>query len=163
MSVYADKLRQWRHALPASVVETLVGAAVIAVAALCIAYLYTSSGIKMVRGYTVTARFDHAEGIRAGTDVRISGIKVGSVLEESLEPDTYFALVTLSIDNDVKLPKDSDAKIVTEGLLGNKYVEIHPGAEETLLMPGGEITHTQSPIDLEGLLGRYVFGGPAKH
>lgn len=149
----------WRkcRALPAPVVEAAVGAAVIAVAALSVVFAYRSSGITAVEGYTLTARFEHVEGIRLGSDVHLSGIKVGTVVAEALEPGTYFALLTLSIDKDVKLPTDTTAKIVTGGFLGNKYVDLQPGAEEKLLGPGGRITHTQSAINLEDLLSRYIF------
>ncbi len=149
----------WRkcRALPTPVVEAAVGAAIIAVAALTVVFAYRSSGITVVAGYTLTARFEHVEGIRVGSDVRLSGIKIGTVVAEALEPGTYFAVLTLSIDKDVKLPTDTSAKIVTEGLLGNKYVDLQPGAEEKLLGPGGRITHTQSAINLEDLLSRYIF------
>lgn len=148
--------------MPPRVVETLIGALVVTVAALLIVFVYRSTGISVVEGYTVTAMFDRVEGIRVGSEVRLSGIKVGSVVAEKLEPDTYFAVLTLSIDNSVRLPADTAAKIVTEGLVGNKYVALQPGAEENLLEPGGQITHTQSSINLEDLISRYLFGGAGK-
>ena len=145
-----------RHRLPRPVVERLIGAAVVTFAALIIAFVYRGSGIEAINGYTVTAKFDRIEGIRVGTDVRMSGIKIGAVLSQTLEPVTYRAVLLLGIDKSVKLPVDTIAKITTEGLLGNKYVELEVGAEDKLLQQGDQITHTQSSIDLEDLISRYV-------
>jgi phospholipid/cholesterol/gamma-HCH transport system substrate-binding protein len=74
----------------------------------------------------------------------------------------YFAVLTLSVDNSVKLPTDTSAKVASDGLLGNKYVALTPGADEKILAAGGEITHTQSAINLEDLVSRYIFSTPAK-
>jgi len=139
-----------------SVVERLIGAAVVAVAALIIAFVYRSSGIEAINGYTVTAKFDRVEGIRVGSEVRMSGIKVGAVLSQTLEPVTYRAVLLLGIDKNVKLPADTVARITTEGLAGSKYVELEAGGEEKLLRQGDEITQTQSSINLEDLISRYA-------
>jgi phospholipid/cholesterol/gamma-HCH transport system substrate-binding protein len=143
-------------------IETIMGGVVLLVAALFLVFAYSSADIAAVKGYEVTAKFDRVDGIRQGTDVRMSGIKVGTVVGEKLEPETYFALLTLSIDSSVKLPVDTNAKIVTDGLLGSKYVALEPGAEEKLLQQGGEITHTQSAINIEDLISRYIFSGSSK-
>ena len=140
-------------------IETIMGAVVLVVAAVFVVFAYSSADIAAVRGYEVTAKFDRVDGIRQGTDVRMSGIKVGTVLSETLEPDTYFAVLTFSIDPNVKLPVDSSAKIVTDGLLGSKYIALTPGAEDKLIPQGGDITHTQSAINLEDLVSRYIFSG----
>lgn len=139
--------------------ETVVGAFVLAVAALLIVFAYQSAGITVIEGYDVTASFQRVDGIRVGSDVRLSGIKVGSVVAEQLDPKTYFATLTLSIDRHVQLPLDTSAKIVTEGLMGGKYVALEPGADERMLKPGGQITHTQSSIDIQDLISRYMSGG----
>jgi len=143
-------------------IETIMGAVVLVVAAFFIVFAYSSADIAAVKGYEVSAKFDRVDGIRQGTDVRMSGIKVGTVIGEKLEPETYFAVLTLSIDNAVKLPTDTSAKIVSDGLLGSKYVALEPGADEKLLRTGGEITHTQSAINLEDLVSRYIFSGSSK-
>ena len=127
-------------------IETIIGAVVLVVAAVFVVFAYSSADIGAVRGYEVTAKFDRVDGVRDGTDVRLSGIKVGSVVSERLEPETYFAVLTLSIENSIKLPTDTSAKIVSDGLLGGKYVALEPGADETMLKNGSEITHTQSAI-----------------
>ena len=138
-------------------IETIIGAVVLVVAAVFVVFAYSSADIGAVRGYEVTAKFDRVDGVRDGTDVRLSGIKVGSVVSERLEPETYFAVLTLSIENSIKLPTDTSAKIVSDGLLGGKYVALEPGADETMLKNGSEITHTQSAINIEDLVSRYIF------
>ena len=141
-----------------SIVETLIGAAVVAVAVLFLAFAYSSTGSGAVSGYEVLAKFNRADGVNVGTDVRLSGIKVGTVAKMSLDPKTYNAVVTIALANDVKLPDDSSVRITSEGLLGNQYLSIEPGSSMTTIMAGGEIENTQGAIDLVGLLGKAVFG-----
>jgi phospholipid/cholesterol/gamma-HCH transport system substrate-binding protein len=140
-----------------SIVETLIGAAVIAVAALFLMFAYTSTGSGPVSGYDVIAKFSKADGVNVGTDVRLSGIKVGTVEKMSLDPKTYNAVVTLALENTVKLPNDSSVRITSEGLLGNQYLSIEPGSSMQPIKPGGEIENTQGSVDLIGLLGKAVF------
>ena len=131
-----------------------MGTVVIAVAAIFMLFAYSKADIGAVSGYTVKAKFDH---IDVGGDVRLSGIKVGTVIEEILDPDTYFAVVTLSIDNSIKLPTDTSAACTSSGLLGNKYLNLSPGADDTMIPEGGEIESTQGCIDLFALLGQMIF------
>ena len=140
-----------------SVVETLIGAAVIAVAAFFLVFAYSSTGSAPVSGYDVVAKFNRADGVNVGTDVRLSGIKVGTVERMSLDPKTYNAVLTLALDKAVKLPQDSSVRITSEGLLGNQYLSIEPGSDMESIKPGGEIENTQGSIDLIGLLGKAVF------
>jgi phospholipid/cholesterol/gamma-HCH transport system substrate-binding protein len=141
-------------------IETVMGAVVLAVAAFFLIFAYSSADIGAVSGYDVYAKFARVDGIRDGSDVRLSGIKVGTVVSQTLEPDTYFAVLKLSIDPKVKLPTDTSAKIVSDGLLGSKYVALEPGADEKMIAPGGDIAHTQSSINLEDLVSRYIFSSP---
>jgi phospholipid/cholesterol/gamma-HCH transport system substrate-binding protein len=140
-----------------SVVETLIGAAVIAVAALFFFFAYSSTGSAPVSGYEVLAKFNRADGVNVGTDVRLSGIKIGTVSKLGLDPKTYNAVVTISLENSVKLPDDSSVRITSEGLLGNQYLSIDPGSSPDLIKSGGEIENTQGAIDLMGLLGKVMF------
>lgn len=140
-----------------SIVETLIGAAVIAVAAVFLLFAYSSTGSGPISGYPVIAKFNRADGVNIGTDVRLSGIKVGTVERLALDPKSYNAVVTLALDNSVKLPDDSSVRITSEGLLGNQYLSIEPGASMQVIKPGGEIQNTQGSIDLVGLLGKAVF------
>ena len=134
-----------------------MGTVVIAVAAIFMLFTYSKADIGAVSGYTVKAKFDRIDGIDVGGDVRLSGIKVGTVIEEILDPDTYFAVVTLSIDNSIKLPTDTSAACTSSGLLGNKYLNLSPGADDTMIPEGGEIESTQGCIDLFALLGQMIF------
>jgi phospholipid/cholesterol/gamma-HCH transport system substrate-binding protein len=142
-----------------SLVETLLGAVVLLVALVFLVYAYTTSDVADPGGYRLFASFSSITGIQPGSDVQISGIKVGEVVQTRLNEQTYEAVVELSVESGVELPTDSSARIVSEGLLGSRYVELQPGAEMEMLEPGGEITFTQSAINLEDLIGRFVFSG----
>ena len=93
-----------------------------------------------------------------GADVRLSGIKIGSVTSQNLDVQTYDAVVLMQINNEVKIPADSSAKISSEGLLGGNYIAIEPGGSDEMLIAGDSIELTQGSIDLIGLLGNAVFG-----
>ena len=148
-----------------NVIETVMGAVVLVIAALFLFFAYTTSQLRAVRGYEVTADFERIDGIRDGGDVRISGIKVGSVLSEHLDPKTFIATVRMSIDPAISLPDDTVAEIVSSGLLGDKYLALVPGGSEEAIPPGGRIKYTQSSVSLENLIGQLIFsapGGPKK-
>ena len=108
-------------------VETLIGAAVVAVAGVFFYYGWNTTGSGQVAGYELIARFDRIDGISVGTDVRMSGIKIGSVISQELDQKTYRALVRMSVRNDIKVPEDSSIKVSSEGLLGGSYLAISPG------------------------------------
>ena len=138
--------------------EALIGAVVLAVAAFFLVFAFSSTDVGAVDGYEVTATFDRVDGVNAGADVRMSGIKIGTVTKLELDPQTFLAKATLNIDRSVELPDDSSAEITTEGLLGGKYMAIVPGGSEDVIAPGGRIQFTQSSLSLEGLIGRLGFG-----
>jgi phospholipid/cholesterol/gamma-HCH transport system substrate-binding protein len=141
-----------------SIVETLIGAIVIAVAVLFLVFAYTSSGVGPISGgYDVVARFDKADGVNVGTDVRLSGIKVGTVEKLSLDPKTYNAVLTLALASNVKLPDDSSVRITSDGLLGSQYLSVEPGGSMQMIRPGGQIENTQGSVDLLGLIGKFAF------
>jgi phospholipid/cholesterol/gamma-HCH transport system substrate-binding protein len=139
-----------------SQVETMLGAMVIAVAAILLVFAYTTADIRRVQGYTISMRFDRIDGLRLGADVRMSGIKIGSVTQQTLDPETYLAVVTVSIDPSVKLPVDTSAEISTEGLMGDKFLALVAGGSEEMLPPGGMIEYTQGSVDLVGLISRLM-------
>lgn len=138
--------------------EALIGAVVLAVAGIFLVFAFTTADIGSVQGYQVVARFDRVDGLNIGSDVRLSGIKVGTVTSMELDRETFLAVVLMSVEPDVQLPKDSSAQIVTDGLLGGKFMAIVPGGDPEYIEPGGEITFTQSPIILENLIGQLIFG-----
>lgn len=140
-----------------NVVEFLAGAIVLAVAGLFLFYAYTTAGEARVSGYQLQAQFDRVDGLTVGSDVRISGIKVGVVLEERLDVDDYLATVVFSVDENVRLPVDSSAKITTSGLFGGAYLAIQPGGAEEMLQEDDSISYTQGSVDLLGLIGQAVF------
>ena len=134
-----------------------MGAVVLAVAGFFLVFAYSRGNVAPVEGYTVTAKFSAIDGLSIGDDVRISGIRVGSVVDQTLEPEFFRAVITLSIDSDVTLPEDTAALIASDGLLGGKYVALQPGGLEEVLAPGGEITMTQPSVNLETLLGKLIY------
>ncbi|HEY1710249.1 MAG TPA: outer membrane lipid asymmetry maintenance protein MlaD [Rhizomicrobium sp.] len=137
-------------------VETLVGAVVVAVAAFFLFFAFTSTGAGRVSGYDLQARFASADGVNSGTDVRLHGIKIGTVASMNLDPKTYQAVVHVQIRNDIKIPDDSTIKITSSGILGGNYVAILPGGSEKMLAAGGEIPNTQGSVDLFGLISRTI-------
>lgn len=143
------------------IVETLLGAAVLVVAFGFLAWAYTRSNLAAPDGYRLYAQFDNIDGLEIGADVRVSGIRVGKVTDAALDPETYRAKVALDVQNGIELPRDSSAAVVSSGLFGSKYVSIVPGGDIDMLKPGDEITLTQSAINLETLIGKFVFGGAA--
>src|SRR5271165_542037 len=137
--------------------EVLSGAAVLLVAAGFLGYAVAHSGRSAVSGYTLTARFDHVDGLPVGSDVRMAGVKVGSVIAERIDPQTYLAVVTLSVRDGLELPKDTSVTVTSDSLLGGKYLSLSPGADSAMLQPGQAITITQSSVSLEQLLGKFIF------
>jgi phospholipid/cholesterol/gamma-HCH transport system substrate-binding protein len=138
-------------------IETIMGAVVLVIAALFLFFAYSTSQIRRTSGYEVTASFDRIDGIREGGDVRISGIKVGSIVSQTLDPKTYLAVVRMTIDPAVKLPTDTVAQIASSGLLGDKYLSLLPGGADETIPAGGRIQFTQPAISLENLIGQYIF------
>lgn len=143
-----------------NVIETVMGAVVLVIAALFLFFAYTTSGVRAVGGYPVTAQFSRIDGVRDGTDVRIAGVKVGSVVSESLDPKTYLATVTMNINPKYKLPDDTVAEITSSGLLGDKYMSLEPGGSDKDIPPGGQIKYTQAPVSLENMIGQMIFSQP---
>jgi phospholipid/cholesterol/gamma-HCH transport system substrate-binding protein len=137
--------------------EILAGAVVLAVAGGFLAYSLQGRGLTAdAATYPLKASFRSVEGISAGTDVRLAGVKVGTITGLTLNPDTYFADATVSIDNAVKLPTDSAILISSEGLLGGNYIELVPGGAPDMLAPGDEIEDTQGSVSLISLLMKFV-------
>jgi len=141
-----------------NVLETLIGGAVLVIAIGFVTFAYSRSTVQTVSGYELMARFDRIDGLQEGGDVRLSGIKIGSVVSLTLDPKTFQAIARLSIRDDIRLPEDSTAAVVSESLLGGKYVSLDPGGADRNLAPGGVITITQSALNLESLIGHFIFG-----
>ncbi len=146
-----------------NIAESILGAIVLIISAGILMFAYSSSRSKVHQGYDLIARFDRIDGILVGNDVRLSGIKIGNIKKLILDPKTYMAVATLTIDDKIKLPSDTLAEIISESLLGNKYMALVPGGNEDILKPGDEITHTQSSVNLESLIGQMIFGKDEKN
>ena len=138
-------------------VETIVGAVVLVVAAVFLFFAYTTTQVNATGGNQYTAQFDRVDGLRDGSDVKISGIKVGTVESQSLDPKTFLATITLNIDPRIKLPDDSVAVIASPGLLGDNFVSIEPGNDDKVIPPGGRIAHTQAAMNLQSLIGQAIY------
>ncbi len=136
-----------------------VGSIVLGVATLFFFTSLQKSKISNHNGYNLIAKFESADGLSSGSDVKISGVKIGSVVSQELDNKTFQAVVTIKLNNDVKIPTDSSAKVASEGLLGSKYISIVPGGDTEFLAQNQEITFTQSSVNFEELLGKFIFGG----
>lgn len=142
-----------------NVAEAFIGALVVLVAAGFLVFMGQSSGFSGGSGtYELSAKFRSAEGVIVGSDVRLAGVKIGSITSIELDPVTYQASTIMSVDNNVKIPDDSEAGVATEGLLGGAFVELSPGASEFMLASGDEIINTQSAVSLLNLLIRFASG-----
>lgn len=111
--------------------------------------------------YRLTARFDNIGGLKPRAPVRSAGVVVGRVTSISLDPKTYQGVVELDVDRRFQFPKDSAAKILTAGLLGDQYIGIEPGGDDANLTPGATIAQTQSAVVLENLIGQFLTGKAA--
>ena len=141
-----------------NIVETLIGAVVLVIAVFFVIFAYTSTGVGPTTGYELSARFTRIDGLSVGSDVRMSGIKVGTVVEQTLDRETFDALVIFSIKDDVKVPDDSAVKITSDGLLGDSYMSLEPGGSDVYLAAGEELTITQGAVNLMDLIAQAVFG-----
>ena len=140
-----------------SVFEVVTGAAVLVVTAGFLAYAAGNTGQGRAVGLKLSARFDNIGAMPAGADVRISGVAVGRVLDSSIDPTTFQAIVHFTIEPNIKLPTDSIATVSTGGLLGTPFLTLAPGGADTNLGDGGVITVTQGATNFEDLLGKFIF------
>lgn len=144
--------------MKANALETIVGAAVIAVAVAFFLFAYRAAGYSGAGGgYHVLAQFDNVSGVQVGTDVRVAGIKVGTVVGSTLDPKSYQAKIDMLVQSGLQLSDDTSAKISSEGLLGAQFVALDPGGSDTKLKDGGEISYTQGAVDLWSLISQAMF------
>jgi len=140
-----------------SIIETILGAVVLTVAGVFFFFAYTSTDIRVTRGYTLTANFNAIDGLTVGSDVRLGGVKIGAVSDLSIDQSVYQAVVTMTMQQRIKLPEDTQVLISSDGLLGGKYVRLEPGSAKTTLAAGGKLTNTKDVVGLEELLGKVIF------
>ncbi|MGR3717027.1 MAG: outer membrane lipid asymmetry maintenance protein MlaD [Thermohalobaculum sp.] len=140
--------------------ELVTGTLVLLVAGGFLAYAIANTGRHIAAdGYPLHAQFDHVDGLAPGAEVRIAGVKVGTITGISLDPKTYEADVRFTVRHGIALSTDSSATVATDGLLGGKFLALATGGEDDTLKPGGQITITQGSLNLEALIGKYIFGG----
>ena len=140
-----------------NIFETFIGAIVIILAVSFLFYSFSITDNNAEGTYNINATFNRIDGIQIGSDVRLSGIKIGSVSKSSLNQTTYEAQLALIIDNSIKIPDDSSAKITMDGLLGSNYISIEPGGSEIYLSEDDYLLYTQGSVDLIGLVGEALF------
>ena len=137
--------------------EIFTGLLILVIAGIFLVYALGRAQAIGGSGYLLKAQFSDIGGLTVGSNVEIGGVTVGHVVDASLNLQTYAAVVTLRINNGVKLPEDTSATISSEGLLGGNYVGLSPGGSDTMLAPGQSFQVTQSAINLENLLGQFIF------
>jgi len=143
-----------------NIFETLIGFAVIILSVVFTVVIYNnakSSYQAKGSSYTIQAKFTNISGIIKGSDVMIAGINIGEVADMSLDPQTYEAIVKMNINSAVAIPVNSTASIITSGFVGNKFIAIDPGSDQKNLQNGETITHTNSVLNLETLIGKFIY------
>ena len=138
-------------------VETVLGAVVLLVAGMFVYFAYNTAQVKAIDGYNIKASFFKIGGLTTGSDVRINGIKVGTVTNARLDPETFDAVIEMSIKPDIKLPTDTIAAIGSEGIVGGKYVRITPGSAKETISENGSISETKDFRSLEDQVGEIIF------
>jgi phospholipid/cholesterol/gamma-HCH transport system substrate-binding protein len=146
-----------------NLVEAIIGAAVLCVAAFFIVFAYKNTERGSSRGgYQLFAMFPSAQGINVGSDVRVSGVKVGTVTAQELDAKSFQARVTFNVEDRYKLPIDTSIKVASEGLLGGNFLSLSPGGETDVLKPGEQIEQAQGSVDLMSLVGQAMFSAGKK-
>ena len=140
-----------------NVIESVLGGVVLLVAGLFLVFAYLGSDIRPTQGYELLAKFNAIDGLAIGSDVRIGGVKVGTVVDQRIDPKDYRAIVNFRVISEVKLPVDTVARITSAGLLGSKYVKLEPGGSKETILGGAEIRITRDVISMEELLGKVIF------
>ncbi len=146
--------REYMHAI--------IGAGVMVLATLFIVTAYSERGAGPPSGYELTARFSSIDGIKSGSDVLLTGVPVGRVNHVEFNPQSHQAILTLRLNPDVKLPTDTVAMVLSEGMLGDKYLKLEPGGELDMLQPGDEFNFVQDSVIFEELLQKVILSAEAK-
>ena len=137
--------------------EAIIGALVITLSIVFLYFGFSSIKLNNSDNYNISALFNRIDGIKIGSDIRMSGIKIGTVSKQELDNTSFEAKVSMSIDSKILIPDDSSAKITSDGLLGGNYISIEPGGSDIFLSNDEEIFFTQGSVDLIGLVGEALF------
>lgn len=139
--------------------ETVLGAVVLLVAGYFLYLVYAQTNVSAeANGYPLELRFDSGGSTGIGTDVRIAGVKVGTVINQRFDPETYQAVVTIEMDESINLPKDTSAVVTSDGLLGDNYILLNIGGDTEMLAAGDRIRNVQGAINLADLINKFVVG-----
>lgn len=141
-----------------NIAETVIGAIVVAVAVIFLAFTYLRTGSGSLTGYELNVKLPKVDGLDRGTDVRLGGIKIGTISDLTLDPKTYLVTVHLNIRDDIKIPADSSVLVTSSGFLGASYLSINPGGDDKMMAPGSFFENAQGSVDLMGLVGRFIGG-----
>jgi phospholipid/cholesterol/gamma-HCH transport system substrate-binding protein len=139
-----------------SKLELAVGAAVSLFAAVFLVFAFTGGGLFKGAGYQLTAKFHQIDGISVGSAVNLAGIKVGAVSALGFDAKTNQAIVTMRLRSDIRLPEDSAAQVVTDGLLGPKFIKLEPGGADKTIPPGGRLLYVQNGLIIERILQKLI-------
>jgi len=146
-----------------NIIETAIGFLVLITGCVFLVFALKTNNMKAnSSGYLLTARFQSAEGIYSGSDIMLAGIKIGEVENMVLDRNSFYAVMDLRIDEAFRLPIDSEASIVSSGFLGGKFVSIIPGIEEEDLKDGDSVFRTHSSVNLESLIGKFMYNFDSK-
>ena len=137
--------------------EIIMGMVVLVAAAFFVVIVYQAADIRAAGGYQIKAEFGTKGGLTVGDDVRLSGIKIGRITDQTLDPISYSAVIEMNINDDVELPADTSARITAASLLGGNFLELIPGGSDEMLAAGDVIYDTFDPVSLTDLLGKFVF------
>jgi phospholipid/cholesterol/gamma-HCH transport system substrate-binding protein len=140
-----------------NIIETVMGALVLAVAAVFVVTAFKSTTAGKVDGNELRMELADASGVVRGTDVRMAGVKIGTVVDQTLDRETFFASVVMEIDDAIALPIDSKARVLPDGLLGGIYINLEAGSSEETIPAGGEITDSRGPVNVVDLIGKAIF------
>lgn len=138
--------------------ETLIGALVVLVALGFLGFTYMRTGTGSLSGYDLNARLPKVDGLGIGTDVRLAGVKIGTVTDLVLDPKTYLVTVKMNIRDDIKIPADSSVLVTSSGFLGSQYLSITPGGDDKMMTAGNYFENAQGSIDVMNLVGRFATG-----
>ena len=138
--------------------EAFLGLLVLLIFGLFLLYIYITIDTKLFKsdGFQLHASFDNIDGIVTGSKVKLSGVNIGSVKSISLEPGSFYALVTMNFDKDFNFPDDTEASVQLEGLLGGSYISIIPGGSDVILLNDQEILYTQGSTSLLNLMLKFA-------
>jgi len=141
-----------------NIAETIIGAIVVVVAVAFLAFAYMRTGTGSLSGYEINARLPKVDGLGVGTDVRLAGVKIGSVTNLVLDPKTYLVTVHMNVRSDIRIPADSSVLVTSAGILGSSYLSITPGGDDKMMAAGDFFESAQGAVDVMGLVGRFMGG-----